>query len=200
MLVRRYVSGMNRHLPLALIIILLIAFRIAGSAIPESFPNFQPLAALFFCGALVAKDWRGWVIPLVAWLLTYPAPAMIEGNAGYLGLSTLLTTGLGFAAVYFIGRSLSGKNVGILLGGSIAAALAFHLVTNGIAWIGSPIYPKNPTGLWQSIWAGPIGSPIPSWVFLRNMTAANMLFTAIFLSARFTIPAFSRPREVATVR
>lgn len=195
-----YVPGMNRHLPLALIVLLLVAFRFAGSAFPESFPNFQPLAALFFCGALIAKDWKGWAIPLGAWLLTYPLPAVMMGNGSYLGIETILTTGFAFAAVYFIGRGLSGKNVAVLLGGSIAAAFTFHLVTNGIAWISSPIYPKNPTGLWQSVWAGPIGSPIPSWVFLRNMTAANLLFTAIFLSARFSLPSLSKSAEAAPAR
>ena len=57
---------MNRLLPMALILILLVAFRIIGSAFPETLPNFQPLAALFFCGALMAKGWRAWVIQPVA--------------------------------------------------------------------------------------------------------------------------------------
>ena len=65
---------------MAMIVMLLIAFRIIGSVFPETLPNFQPLAALFFCGALMAKGWRGWAIPLGAWVLTYPAPALIEGN------------------------------------------------------------------------------------------------------------------------
>jgi hypothetical protein len=73
-------------------------------------------------------------------------------------------------------------------------------VTNGAAWIGSPLYPKSPLGLWQSLWAGPTGSPIPSWIFLRNMTAANLLFTAVFLSARFALPRFSPKPVAATAR
>lgn len=191
---------MNRLLPLALILVLLAAFRLIGSAFPETLPNFQPLAALFFCGALIAKDWRGWAIPLAAWLVTYPAPALLEGNAGHLTAGVLIITALAFAVTFFIGKSLAGKHAAILIGGSVAAALAFHAVTNGAAWIGSPMYPKSPLGLWQSLWAGPVGSPIPSWVFLRNMTAANLLFTTIFLSARFALPRLAARPALANAR
>lgn len=191
---------MRRLLPLALILLLIATFRLIGSAFPETLPNMQPLASLFFCGALLAKDWRGWAIPLAAWLLTYPAPALFEGNADHISAGVMGTTALAFAATFFIGKSLSGKHASVLLAGSVAAALVFHVITNGAAWVGSPLYPKTPLGLWQSLWAGPSGSSIPSWVFLRNMTAANLLFTAIFLSARFAIPRLSVKPQPAAVR
>jgi hypothetical protein len=38
---------MKRYLPLTLIVVLFIAFRFIGAALPDSQPNFQPLAALF---------------------------------------------------------------------------------------------------------------------------------------------------------
>lgn len=148
----------------------------------------------------MAKDWRAWAIPLAAWLVTYPAPALLQGNTSYLSPAILLTTALGFAAAYFIGKSLAEKNFGTLLMGSIAAALAFHFITNGIAWMGSPLYAKSLNGLWQSVWTGPIGSPIPSWVFLRNMTAANLLFTSVFLSARFALPKVSLSPQSSVAR
>ncbi len=182
---------MNRLLPTALIVLLLIAFRIFGSALPETLPNFQPLAALFFCGALMSSGWRSWAFPLAAWVLTYPAPAIITGNADYLSIGTVLVTGVAFAATFFIGKKFSGAGFAALLGGSIGAAIVFHLITNGAAWIGNPIYAKNPTGLLQSLWTGPLGSTIPSWLFLRNMACANLLFTAIFLSARIALPRLS---------
>ncbi len=183
-----------------MIVLLLIAFRIAGSAFPETLPNFQPLAALFFCGALMAKSWRGWAIPLAAWALTYPVPAILSGNSGYLVPAEIIVTGVAFAATFFIGKRFSEASFTTLLAGSLTAALAFHLITNGAAWIGDPRYAKTTEGLWQSLWAGPIGSPIPSWVFLRNMAAANLLFTAIFLSARFALPRLSAQPQPAAAR
>lgn len=185
---------MNRLLPLAIILVLLIAFRIIGSIFPETLPNFQPLAALFFCGAFIAKGSRAWAIPLAAWLITYPAPALISGNTEWLGAPTLIGTALAFAATFFIGKALFKQGLGTLLLGSLAAATAFHAITNGIAWLSSPIYPKNLHGIVQSLWTGPTGSAIPSWVFLRNMAAANLLFTAIFLSARFALPSLAAPQ------
>ncbi len=146
------------------------------------------------------KGWKGWAIPLGAWLITYPIPAIIQGNGSYLTAGVLLMTGMAFAVTFFIGKSLSGENVGMLLLGSLGAAIAFHLVTNGAAWMFSPLYPKSSLGLWQSLWAGPIGSPIPSWVFLRNMMGANLLFTTIFLSARFALPRFSTNPELVAAR
>ncbi|WP_411826801.1 DUF6580 family putative transport protein [Luteolibacter sp. AS25] len=191
---------MNRHLPLVLIVALLIVFRIVGSAMPESFPNFQPLAALFFCGAVMLSGWRSWAIPLAAWLVTYPAPALIEGNGSYLSPMVVFSTGCAFAVVYLLGKSISGAKFGTLILGSVGAALAFHLITNGLAWIGSPMYAKNLEGFWQSVWAGPLGSTIPSWVFLRNMTVANVIFTAILLSARFSLPALQKDTQHAPAR
>ena len=191
---------MNRLLPMALIVLLLVIFRVIGSAFPESIPNFQPLAALFFCGAMMIKGWKGWVIPLVAWLVTYPAPAILSGNASYLSVGGIAITALAFAITYFIGKSLSERSVGVLLVGSIVAAISFHLVTNGAAWMSSPLYPKTGAGLWQSLWTGPLFSAIPSWVFLRNMVAANLLFTAIFLSARFALPQVSTNQEPIAAR
>ena len=189
---------MTRHLPMVLIFCMLIVFRFLGAEFSEVLPNFQPLSALFFCGALIAKDWKGWVLPLGIWLVTYPFPAILSGNGDYLTPGVLLVTGAAFLATYFIGKSLQEGNAGVMVVGSIAAAIGFHLITNGAAWLVSPMYAKTPLGLWQSLWLGPEGGIIPSWVFLRNMVCANFLFTLIFISARFVFPKFSNaPRGLA---
>jgi hypothetical protein len=174
---------MNRYLPLVLVIGLLIAFRAIGSAFPETLPNFQPLAALFFCGALLAPGWRGFAIPFGAWAITYPL-----GIGPVSDLTIFVTTLLSLIAVFFLGKALTHKGVPSLLLGSVAAAMLFHLITNGAAWLGDPLYAKTAAGFWQSIWTGPAGSPIPSWVFLRNLAAANLLFTALFALAVFRLP------------
>lgn len=174
---------MHRYLPLCLIVVLIVAFRVMGGLLPESQPNFQPLAALFFCGALLAPGWRGFAIPLVIWAVTYP---MATGPV--TEVSIIITTLAAFVSVYFIGQSFAGRRFPITLLGSFGATIAFHLITNGAAWIGDPMYAKNLTGLWQSLWTGPVGSPLPSWLFLRNFAAANVLFTAIFITAQLGLP------------
>lgn len=190
---------MQRFLPLALFVVLIVTFRWVGSVFSDTFPNFQPLAALFFCAAILLKGWRAWAIPLAVWLATYPIPAIVMKNGYYLSPEVMITTALAFGAVFFLGKSMASSSIIATLAGSVVAALIFHLITNGAAWIGNPVYPKNLEGLVQSLWTGPVGSPLPSWVFLRNMVAANLLFTAIFLCTRFALPKISAapiPSEV----
>jgi hypothetical protein len=175
--------AMHRYLPLCLIVGLLIAFRVLGGMLPESQPNFQPLAALFFCGSLLAPGWRGFAIPFIIWAITYP---LAVGPISDFPI--IATTLLALIGVYIMGRFLARRSIPIALLGSLAAAGVFHLLTNGAAWIGDPMYAKNLTGLWQSLWTGPVGSPLPSWVFLRNFAAANVLFTGLFLAAQVRLP------------
>lgn len=177
---------MHRYLPLCLIIGLLIAFRVMGSLLPETQPNFQPLAALFFCGALLAPGWRGFAIPFGIWAITFPL-----GIGHVSTIPMFITTLIGLVAMFLIGRSFTKRSVPVILLGSLAAAMVFHLITNGAAWIGSPMYAKTLTGLWQSVWTGPPGSSIPSWVFLRNLAAANVLFTGIFVGAQLRLPSLA---------
>jgi hypothetical protein len=177
---------MKRYLPLCLIVGLLVLFRVAGSLLPDSQPNFQPLAALFFCGALLAPGWRGFAIPFGIWAITYPL-----GIGPVSDVSIFLTTLLALAVMFFMGKALADRGVPTLLVGSLAASVVFHLITNGAAWLGDPMYQKSLTGLWQSVWAGPPGSVLPSWVFLRNLAAANLLFTGIFACAQLRFPQAS---------
>ena len=173
---------MKRYLPLLLIVSLLLLFRVAGLLFPASLPNFQPLAAVFFCGALLAPGWRGFAIPFGIWAVTYPF-----GIGHIHSITGFLTTLTALAAIFFIGRGLSGRGIPALLLGSIASAVVFHLFTGCVSWIGDPLYPKSLQGLWQSFWSGPVGYG-PSWVFLRNLAAANLIFTAVFLLARVRLP------------
>jgi hypothetical protein len=177
---------MKRYLPLCLIVVLLIAFRVIGSAFPATLPNFQPLAALFFCGALLAPGWRGFVVPLAVWAVTFPLG--VGHTANRLDFAS---TSLAILATFFLGKMLSQRGFATLMLGSAAAAIAFHGITCGAAWITDPRYAKTLAGLWQSFWLGLPVDVIPSWVFLRNLAAANVLFTGIFLASRLRLPQSS---------
>lgn len=174
---------MNRYLPLCLIVGLLIAFRVVGAAFPETLPNFQPLAAVFFCGALLAPGWRGFAIPLGVWAVTFPLGVGHTANP-----LDFATTSLAIVVTFFLGKLLSERGFVNLLVGSALAAVAFHAITCGAAWLTDPRYAKTLTGLTQSLWTGAPGDVLPSWVFLRNLTAANVLFTGIFLASRVRLP------------
>lgn len=194
---------MVRALPVLLIIGLLIAFRVIGSFFPEQLPNFQPLVAVFFCGAILSHSWRGFAIPSAVWLATYPL-----GIGHTPSFTTLAITWVSFGVIFLLGLQLVKKGVWAMLLGSVGAAIVFHLITCTVAW-GSAVwmetsrYPMNMAGLWQSVWLGAPSDKIPSWVFLRNLTAANFLFTAVFLAGRLRMPirpAFSAKQDLAQSR
>jgi hypothetical protein len=183
---------MNRHLPLILTIALLIAFRVAGSLFPETLPNFSPLAAVFFCGALLAPGWRGLAIPLGVWAVTFPLG--VGHTANPMDFATTLAA---LITIFFFGKALANQKAPTLLVGSALSAVAFHFITCGGAWLTDPLYAKTVEGLYQSVWVGPVidGKPsaLPSWVFLRNLTAANVLFTGLFLLAQVRLPKVATP-------
>lgn len=186
---------MVRALPILLIVGLLIAFRVVGSQLPEHLPNFQPLAAVFFCGALLAGSWKGFAIPAGIWLVTYPL------GIGHTGsLSVFAVTLLAFAVIFLLGQQLAKKGIWAMLFGSIAAAAVFHGITCAAAWLADSRYAINLTGLWHSAWAGAPGDILPSWVFLRNLAVANFIFTSVFLAARLRLPLeplFSAKQDLA---
>jgi hypothetical protein len=186
---------MIRALPVFLAVGLLIAFRVLGSQFPEHLPNFQPLAAVFFCGAILARSWKGFAIPDGIWLLNYP------WGIGHTGsISVFAVTLFCFTLIFLLGQQLSKRSLTAMLLGSIAAAALFHGITCGVAWAADPRYAKTLAGLWQSLWAGAPGDVLPSWVFLRNLTAANFIFTAVFLAARLRMPmkpAFCAKQDLA---
>lgn len=175
---------MNRYLPLVLIAGLLIGFRIVGSVFPETLPNFQPLAALFFCGALLASGWRGFAIPLGIWAVTYPF-----GIGQVYNFPIFITTLIALGVTFLMGKTIAKRGIPTLLVGSIAAAVVFHLITCTAAWLGDPaLYERSLHGFWQSVWTGPANSKIPSWVFLRNLAEANVIFTGVFALAQLRLP------------
>lgn len=179
--------AMQRFVPFALVVSLLLLFRVLGTMFPEALPNFQPLSALFFCGALLASGWRGFAIPAGIWALTFPL-----GMGHTPGPGLFLTTLAGFISVFFLGQLLARRGAVSMLLGSVGAALVFHLFTSGMAWAVDPRYAKTGLGLWQSIWLGAPGDILPSWVFLRNLAGANTLFTAVVILASVKIPAWPK--------
>lgn len=176
----------------ALLVVLLIGFRVVGAL--GVLPNFSPLPALLLCSLVFFRGARAWLLPLGAWILTDPLVSLVQGypvvgghHVGILiGLSA--SVGLGFALRRHTGTLA-------MLGGSVAAALLFYLLSNTVAFLFDPLYAKTLTGFIQAQWTGPehLG---PTWPFLRNLVAANLLFTAIFLAARPSwLPAAeARPR------
>lgn len=170
-----------------ILLVLLVAFRCLGAMFSSELPSFSPLPAFFLCCIVFFRGKQAWLVPLAAWLVSNPIATLIQGYNPIEQWAPVLTAFLTLLALGFMALPLrKHATAPKLLGAGLIAAVLFHLVTGVAAWISYPLYPKDLSGLYQSLWSGPFGAEIPSWAFLRNLAAANLLFTGLFLAARFT--------------
>ncbi|MEP4077765.1 DUF6580 family putative transport protein [Haloferula sp.] len=183
-----------------ILLVLLVAFRCLGAAFAEQLPGFSPLPAFFLCSVVFFRGKQAWLLPLGAWLLSNPIATMIQGYNPIEQWAPVLTAFLTLLALGFLALPLrKHANVPTMLGAGLVAAILFHLVTGVAAWLSYPLYPKDLTGLFQSLWSGPAGAEIPSWAFLRNLAAANLLFTGLFLAARHVWLPASESKSAAVL-
>jgi hypothetical protein len=177
---------MQRWIPAILMVLLLVGFRVLGSAMPETLPNFQPLPALLLCGVIFLKGTQRWLVPMIAWVVTDPLTSLLQHRSvlGWHHLEIALGLAATVAIALRVRRSPTWSN---LIGGAALSALAFYFVTNTVSFFVDPLYPKTLTGFAQAQWTGPAGYG-PTWPFLRNLLAANLLFTALFSLACRTLP------------
>lgn len=172
-------------IPALVLLVLLVAFRALGAVYAMKLPNFQPLAALFLCSIVFLRGTKAWALPLAAWLISNPIASMLQGYSPFApggGTTVAFLALLATGAMALPLRKIASP--GVVLAGGLIAALFFHLVTCTAVWLADPTYAKSAEGLWQALWSGRPTDLMPTWVFLRNLAAANVLFTALFLLAR----------------
>ena len=178
---------MNRWLPAILIFSILAVFRVVGSMYPTLFPNFQPLPAILLCSIVFLKGHQRWWLPLLVWILTVPFTNLLQDYPVFSARALDILPGI--AAI--VGIALWNRKHATAfptLASSIAAAAAFYFLTNCVSFAVDPLYAKTWQGFTQAQWTGPTGLS-PTWIFLRNMMAGNLLFTGVFLLARKSLPA-----------
>lgn len=191
---------MRHTWPAALaMLLLLIGFRLMGAA--GDWANFSPLPAVFLCSIIFLRGTQAWIIPIGAWVLSNPIASWLQGSNPFAEFGAVLTAFITLIMIGALALPLR-KHPRLLpvLGAGIGAALLFHGVTGLAAWLSYPLYPKNLTGLEQSLWSGPVNSPIPSWVFLRNMMVSNLLFTLAFALTCLKWPAVTSPSPLTMSR
>ncbi len=144
--------------------------------------NFSPLASIVLCGALFfPKKWAV-AVPLVILVISDVILNAFAYHAPLLSWEILpryiVLGGIGFLA--FRHRVRLRSNSTQILGSSLVGSAIFYLVTNAASWVGDPAYFKTVNGLVQSLTIGVEGYP-PSYLFLRNSLASDLLFTGLFL-------------------
>jgi hypothetical protein len=171
-------------IPAVVLLLLLVAFRALGAMFSMELPNFQPLAALFLCSIVFLRGTKAWALPVVAWVISNPLASALQGYSPFASGGTAIAF---FALLATAGLALPLRktpSAPMVIAGGLVAAVFFHIVTNGAVWLADPTYAKTGEGLWQALWSGRPTDPMPTWVFLRNLAAANVLFTVLFLLAR----------------
>lgn len=186
---------MRNALPFLVFLVVLGSARVFGSLFPDNLANLQPLGALFFCGTALF-GWRGLILPLAAWMITYPVTSAIQGQSIEVEwLSPLL----GFAAMAGLAVWFREASSGKVFFGSLFSAVAFYFITNCLSWAFDPLYaPKNPATLLQALWTGIPGYP-PTWMFFRNAMLGQGLFTLVFLIANrglVTLPGYRSVQDL----
>ena len=177
---------MQQRLPLLLLLVLLVGFRLLGAIWPDQFPNFQPLSAVFFC-AMAYFGWRALWVPAVAWVVTLPLTNGLQGFGWSAQVSVAM---IGVALTVGIGWLFRNhRGLVPMLGGAVLCAVTGFFVMNVLSWLTLPDYPRTWAGFVQAQWTGAPHHALPTWVFLRNPLLANLLFTGLFVLGQMRLGA-----------
>ncbi|MEM8954964.1 MAG: DUF6580 family putative transport protein [Verrucomicrobiota bacterium] len=173
-------------IPAALILIItVVAFRLIPG-IPAEWQNFSPMAAIFLCSATYLPKRLALTVPLITFLIT---DAILNSRNGLPPITPFTAVlALAFGLTFALGWSLRTNPKALrVFSATIAASLAFYLITNTAAWLGSPAYTKNVAGWWQALTTGTPGFP-PTLLFLRNTLLGDLTFTALFVACTAWLP------------
>ncbi len=149
-------------------------------------PNFSAAYAIVFCAGLYLPGRLAWIVPLAVVagsdllisLFFYPDFAF----SWRAFLVAQCPNYVAYAGLILLGRMLGAKRPWWMqVGGGIAGAILFYLVTNTASWM-TLAYPKTLAGWIQALTTGFPEHP-PTWEFFRNTLLSGGLFTGLFVAA-----------------
>lgn len=185
----------NKSIAWGVALVLIAAgYRVLSGVYLTSLPNFSPVMAIAFCGALVLPGALAFVVPFVT---LFASDLILNAHFGQPLLS------LGMVAIYAcyliaigLGRALRNGRLYPIFGATVFNSVLFYTVTNAFAWFANPSYPQTLAGLWQSLTVGLPGFP-PTWTFFRNSLISDLLFTAVFVGGYLWLQSRNEARTEA---
>lgn len=179
-------GGVKEKPNLWLPILLMVAF--AATRWPGLLPqNFSAAYALVFCAGVYLPRRLAWALPLATLALTDVLLNLYYYF--YLHIQAFKATQIVNYAIYALVIGLGTRfkphsSFLKLLGGGIAGAVLFYLITNTVAWLfnpfGNPEYTKTFAGWFTALTRGTAGYA-PTWEFFRNTLLSGGLFTGLFV-------------------
>ena len=159
-------------------------------------PNLSPWLGLCFAGSLMLRR------PMPWWVA--PSLLMLTERLALGASQAFSSEGLLMLCFYAIcslaGRALRGR---LALSQGVAAtallSLAYYVLSNTVAWMGTPGYGQDLAGWWQAQTVGLPGFP-PSWIFLRNALLGDIGLAALLALAAQPADLGLRQRGVAAPR
>jgi len=169
-----------------------IVFRLLSSLFPEAVPNISPLMAVAFVGAIYLPLRWGWLVGSVSLLVTDLAflPLNYRTDGSMFSAWTLVSLAV-YALAGVMGLMVARRpSLGKIAAGSVACSLLFYFAANTFSWWhnlaaplpGMPVYASSFAGWWQANTTGLPGY-VPTWTFLRNAVAGDLLFAFVLVFA-----------------
>ncbi len=149
-----------------LILVGFVVLAVASRFLPVP-PNFSPIMALaLFSGVFFSERKLAYLIPISAMLI----------SDLIIGLHPdMLAVYLAFALIVSIGTFIKKVSIMNVLGGSVAGAVLFFVITNFSVWLTSGMYAYNFSGLMMCF-----EMAIP---FFRNTLSSSILYSAVLFGS-----------------
>jgi len=158
--------------------VLLVALIVAARLLPHA-PNFTPVAAVgLLAGVYFRKPWAP-LLPLAGLLISdffiggYGVRGMVVVY-GSFGLTFLIGRIMARGGV-FAGEGRFGAKSARVLGGSLAGAVLFFLITNNVFLYTPALYPHDLSGMMASYVAG-----LP---FFRSQILGDLFYSGVLFGA-----------------
>jgi len=170
----------------AAVLITLVIVAVATRLIPH-IPNFTAVGAVaLFSGAMFKRKELAFLVPILAVFLSDLLINNLIFSRYYSGFQWLTPGWAGlyssFIITVLLGTRVNSGKVLSIASGSLISAVVFFIITNFGAWIASPLYSKDVTGLMTSYTAG-----IP---FFANQVLGNLFYGAALFGTAWVL--FSR--------
>lgn len=156
-----------------------LAWRVAklGLGVDDPVPNFSPWLALAFAGSVVMPR-------VVAWWVWPALLVSVDVLLGTGQISQMWTVYACYALAGLAGGMMRGRLGGLgVLGGTVASAILFYVITSTQAWYLNPAFAKTASGWLQALTVGDPTYQPQAWVFgLRSVLSEGIFATILVVT------------------